>query len=241
MAGRKKKKAPQKTNYAIWRVMAEKISLEIWGSSPSQNESAAQALCQSTWTFIWGLLYIQYENHSFAAKPKALREIHFLSAGNTFWWMRQLCCYGWFFCVCALSCVCAQFNAYHLALSRRGFLIWKKWSTPLTHTHANGSVKASVSWWIAQDATAKPNDVLYIWDGCLSSFFELMRIFFESVKIFSRIYINVMAFLQCCTFSDPGVHFAKRDAFVWKWERFGWSSSFLRCAWGFRFGFSFKV
>lgn len=69
-----------------------KISLEIWGSSPSRNESSAPALCQSTWTFIWGLLYIQYENHSFPAKPKALREIHFLSSGNTFWWMRQLCC-----------------------------------------------------------------------------------------------------------------------------------------------------
>lgn len=169
--------------------MAEKISLEIWGSSPSQNESAAQALCQSTWTFIWGLLYIQYENHSFAAKPKALREIHFLSAGNTFWWMRQLCCYGWFFCVCACSCVCAQFNAYHLALSRRGFLIWKKWSTPLTHTHANGSVKASVSWWIAQEATAKRNYLLYIRDGCLSSFFELMRIFFKWVSRFSHAFI----------------------------------------------------
>lgn len=73
--------------------------------------------------------------------------------------------------VCVCVCVCAPFNAYHLALSRRGFLIWKKWSTPLTHTHANGSVKASVSWWIAQDATAKRNYLPYIWDGRLSLFF----------------------------------------------------------------------
>lgn len=39
--------------------------------------------------------------------------------------------------VCACVCACArvQSNAYHLALSRRGFLIWKKWSSPLyTHT-----------------------------------------------------------------------------------------------------------
>lgn len=39
-------------------------------------------------------------------------------------------------CVCVCVCGCMKFNAYHLALPRRGFLILKKWSTPShTRTH----------------------------------------------------------------------------------------------------------
>lgn len=36
--------------------------------------------------------YCICEHCKFTAKPKVLQEIHFLSSGNTFWWMRQLCC-----------------------------------------------------------------------------------------------------------------------------------------------------
>lgn len=37
-------------------------------ASQSENESAAQALCQSTWTLIWGLLYIWTSQISSTAK-----------------------------------------------------------------------------------------------------------------------------------------------------------------------------
>lgn len=62
-------------------------------------------------------------------------------------------------CACARVCVCVQ------CISSGTVKTWlsnlEKVILPRSHTHANSSVKASVSWWIAQEAVAKHNYMLY--------------------------------------------------------------------------------
>lgn len=100
--------------------MAEESSLkkkrrQIWASQ-SWAESVAQTLCQSTSSVISGSLYI-WTLKKIIAKPKVLQ-------GNSFPEPRQ------YFLMNAtavrlelIGVLCS--NAYHLALSRRRFLIWK--------------------------------------------------------------------------------------------------------------------